>query len=142
METEQPVHDLLKSFSDDCTPLGAFAFGAVAACAGAFPAAAAVALVYRFPIPFRGYESGLDAVGSALIVSTSALAHAQVLERLPNIYPLNGLPDPYAGEEWVELPDGRTWGSTATSSPPGAGSDPAPARCARRTPWTSILKAG
>ncbi len=67
METEPPVvADLLDRFSNDCTPLGAFAFGAVAACAGAFPAAAAIALVYRFPIPFRGYESGLAAAGSAL----------------------------------------------------------------------------
>lgn len=41
-------------------------------------------------------------------------AHAQVVDRIPNIYPLNGLPNPYSSEdEWVALPDGRTWGSTA-----------------------------
>ncbi len=57
--------------------------------------------------------SFLGAVVTALIVSTPAVTHAQVLERLPNIYPLNGMPDPYTGEEWVTLPDGRTWGSTA-----------------------------
>src|SRR5690606_13190153 len=41
-------------------------------------------------------------------------AAAQVLERIPNIEPLNELPNPYASEDgWVRLPDGRTWGSTA-----------------------------
>ena len=32
--------------------------------------------------------SFLGAVATALIVSTPAVTHAQVLERLPNIYPL------------------------------------------------------
>jgi hypothetical protein len=32
----------------------------------AFPLAAIFALVYRFPIPFSGYESGLSAVPRAL----------------------------------------------------------------------------
>ena len=50
---------------------------------------------------------------AALILSAPAVVHGQVLERLPNIYPLNGLPDPYTSEDWVDLPDGRTWGSTA-----------------------------
>ena len=92
---------------------------------------------------------------AALAVSFPALVDGQVLERLPNIYPMNGLPDPYESEEWVDLPDGRTWGSTAsrtrsralrnstvteTSSSPGAGSDPDQAKCARRTPWTSTPK--
>lgn len=31
MEAEGPVRDLLESLSDDCTPLGALVFGAVAA---------------------------------------------------------------------------------------------------------------
>ncbi len=66
MDTEGPARDLLESVSDDGTPLGAFVFGAVAACAGAFPAAAVIALLYRFPIPFRGYESGFAAAGDAL----------------------------------------------------------------------------
>jgi sugar lactone lactonase YvrE len=44
----------------------------------------------------------------------------QVLDRLPNIMPLNDLPDPYTAQDnWVQLPDGRTWGSTA-----GADIDP------------------
>ena len=34
---------------------------------GAFPLAALVALVFRFPIPFAGYRSGFEAVGPALI---------------------------------------------------------------------------
>ncbi len=63
-----------------------------------------------FSKPVRSF---VVAAVAALIVSSPALAHAQVLDRLPNIYPLNGLPDPYASEEWVDLPDGRTWGSTA-----------------------------
>jgi DNA-binding beta-propeller fold protein YncE len=50
----------------------------------------------------------------AVIAALNVLpAYSQVAERIPNIHPLNGLPDPYTSEEWVELPDGRTWGSTA-----------------------------
>lgn len=41
--------------------------GTVAAVALAFPLAALCALVYRFPIPFSGYESGLSAVPAALV---------------------------------------------------------------------------
>ena len=41
--------------------------GIVWALLGAFPAAAFVALCYRFPIPFSGYESGLMAVPSSLL---------------------------------------------------------------------------
>jgi hypothetical protein len=41
--------------------------GIVWALLGAFPAAAFVALCYRFPIPFSGYESGLLAVPRALL---------------------------------------------------------------------------
>jgi DNA-binding beta-propeller fold protein YncE len=49
-----------------------------------------------------------------LAVAFPAGAGAQVLERIPNIPPLNDLPNPYASEDnWVRLPDGRTWGSTA-----------------------------
>ncbi len=33
----------------------------------AFPIAAAMALVYRFPIPFAGYRSGVDAIIPAMI---------------------------------------------------------------------------
>jgi hypothetical protein len=33
----------------------------------AFPSAALLALVYRFPVPFAGYESGLAAVPHALL---------------------------------------------------------------------------
>ena len=50
---------------------------------------------------------------AALTVLPAAFVDAQVEERIPNIYPMNGLPNPYDSEEWVELPDGRTWGSTA-----------------------------
>ena len=39
---------------------------------------------------------------------------AQHLDRIQNIYPENSLPNPYTSEDgWVDLPDGRTWGSTA-----------------------------
>ena len=38
----------------------------------------------------------------------------QFLETLPNIVPLNDLPNPYSSvDNWVALPDGREWGSTA-----------------------------
>ncbi len=57
--------------------------------------------------------SFLVAAMAAFAVSSPARLDSQVLERLPNIYPMNGLPDPYESEEWVDLPDGRTWGSTA-----------------------------
>jgi len=52
---------------------------------------------------------------SALALSLAPTAVlAQVLERIPNIPPLNDLPNPYVSEDnWVKLPDGRTWGSTA-----------------------------
>ena len=45
----------------------------------------------------------------------------QLMERLPNLTEaLNDLPDPYTPEDnWVQLPDGREWGSTA-----GADIDP------------------
>jgi hypothetical protein len=36
--------------------------GAAAATFGAFPVASLVALVYRFPVPFRGYASGFGAI--------------------------------------------------------------------------------
>jgi len=36
--------------------------GAVATCAFAFPAAALLAVAYRFPVPVGGYQSGVDAV--------------------------------------------------------------------------------
>ena len=50
----------------------------------------------------------------ALLIVAPAPVHAQVLDRLPNIYPMNDLPNPYSSEdEWVSLPGGRTWGSTA-----------------------------
>jgi len=56
----------------------------------------------------------------ALIVFLQAGVEGQVLERFPNIHPLNELPNPSSGEdEWVKLPDGRAWGSTA-----GADIDP------------------
>ena len=56
----------------------------------------------------------------AMILLPPTDADAQVLDRLPNIYPQNALPDPYTSEDdWVALPDGRTWGSTA-----GADIDP------------------
>jgi hypothetical protein len=41
--------------------------GIVWALLGAFPLAALVALCYRFPIPFSGYESGLMAVPLSLL---------------------------------------------------------------------------
>ena len=50
----------------------------------------------------------------ALLIVAPAPVLAQVLDRLPNIYPMNDLPNPYSSEdEWVSLPGGRTWGSTA-----------------------------
>ena len=51
---------------------------------------------------------------AALAVMSPASVNAQVLERIPNIYPMNGLADPYESEDnWVRLPGNRTWGSTA-----------------------------
>jgi len=51
---------------------------------------------------------------AALAVAPPAPVSAQVLDRIPNIYPMNGLPNPYRSEDnWVRLPDNRTWGSTA-----------------------------
>lgn len=41
--------------------------GAITATVGAFPAAALTALSFRFPIPFRGYASGFEAVWPALL---------------------------------------------------------------------------
>jgi len=57
----------------------------------------------------------LSVVVSAVTVllSSAAWVDAQVIERLPNIAPMNSLPNPYTSEDWVDLPDGRTWGSTA-----------------------------
>ncbi len=62
-------------------------------------------------------KSAKSFVVAAVVVFTlvpSTGAAAQVLARLPNIYPENGLPNPYSSvDEWVDLPAGRTWGSTA-----------------------------
>lgn len=41
--------------------------GALAAIIGAFPVSALFALMYRFPIPFAGYESGLGAAMRSLV---------------------------------------------------------------------------
>ncbi len=41
--------------------------GALWAVALAFPLAAIFALIYRFPVPFAGYETGLTAVPGALV---------------------------------------------------------------------------
>lgn len=41
--------------------------GCLLAVLGAFPVAALVALVFRFPIPFTGYCSGLEAVLPSLV---------------------------------------------------------------------------
>ena len=40
--------------------------GAVVATAAAFPAAALIALVYGFPVPFQGKLQGLDAMVPAM----------------------------------------------------------------------------
>lgn len=53
-------------------------------------------------------------VFALLPVIVPAPARAQVLDRIPNMEPLNDLPNPYVSEnDWVRLPDQRTWGSTA-----------------------------
>lgn len=41
--------------------------GALATCIFVFPAAALLALVYKFPVPFGGYLSGLTAVPIVLL---------------------------------------------------------------------------
>ena len=41
--------------------------GAACALLGVFPLAALVALCYRFPVPFDGYEGGLKAVPGSLL---------------------------------------------------------------------------
>jgi len=68
-------------------------------------------MTYSKPVASRV----VAAVGAVVVSTmlTPVSVGAQVLERLPNISPMNGLPDPYESQEWVDLPDGRTWGSTA-----------------------------
>ena len=67
----------------------------------------------RFSKSSLGY---VIAATSALLLAQPPGATGQVLDRLPNIYPLNELSNPYSSEdEWVKLPNGRTWGSTAGS---------------------------
>jgi hypothetical protein len=44
-------------------------WGALSAVLFAFPLAALCALFYRFPIPFGGYQSGLDAAPRALLAA-------------------------------------------------------------------------
>ena len=64
--------------------------------------------------------SFLVAAVAALIVWLPVSVDGQVLDRLPNIYPINDPPNPYSSRDtWVNLPNGRTWGSTA-----GADIDP------------------
>ena len=66
-------------------------------------AAATVALA---AVPAAATAQAADAVHPAQA--------GQFMERLPNIMPMNDLPNPYtAVDNWVRLPDGRTWGSTA-----------------------------
>ena len=65
----------------------------------------------RFWKPVTSLVVGAIAV---LAVSPPAAVDAQVLERLPNIYPMNGMANPYDSEDnWVDLTGERTWGSTA-----------------------------
>src|SRR5690606_18388201 len=42
--------------------MGPAALGAICTVVGAFPVAAFVALVYRFPFPLAGYQSGIGAM--------------------------------------------------------------------------------
>lgn len=59
-------------------------------------------------------RAGFLITASVVALSLSAQTSAQVLDRLPNIFPENVLPDPYTSEDnWVKLPGSRTWGSTA-----------------------------
>ncbi|MEE2793066.1 MAG: hypothetical protein VX453_15640 [Acidobacteriota bacterium] len=59
-------------------------------------------------------RAGFLITAYAILLSFSIAADAQVLDRLPNIFPENTLPDPYKSEDnWANLPGGRTWGSTA-----------------------------
>ena len=59
-------------------------------------------------------RAGFLITASVIALSLSAPANAQVLDRLPNIFPENALSDPYTSEDnWVKLPGSRTWGSTA-----------------------------
>lgn len=50
--------------------MGPAAVGAICTIVGAFPVAAFVALVYRFPFPFAGYQSGV----AAMLLSPIAVA--------------------------------------------------------------------
>lgn len=50
----------------DSNPANAILKGALYAVFGAFPMAAIMALVYRFPIPLAGYASGVEAVVPSL----------------------------------------------------------------------------
>jgi hypothetical protein len=47
--------------------LGTALLGALLTIGMAFPAAALLVLVYRFPVPFAGYESGVAAVPHAVL---------------------------------------------------------------------------
>jgi len=49
--------------------LRAAVLGALLTIGLAFPSAALLALAYRFPVPFAGYESGLAAVPHALLAA-------------------------------------------------------------------------
>src|SRR5690348_3119967 len=61
------VGDSAKTERLGCLASGAL--GALSAVVGAFPVAALVAFVYRFPIPFTGYANGFKAVVPALFAA-------------------------------------------------------------------------
>jgi len=50
--------------------LGSVVWGSVVSILGSYPLAALCALVFRFPIPFAGYESGIGAVLPSVIAVT------------------------------------------------------------------------
>src|SRR5258706_10137538 len=52
----------------------------------AFPSAALLALAYRFPVPFAGYESGMAAVPHAILaVAFRSEEHTSELQSLTNL---------------------------------------------------------
>ncbi|MFI6172238.1 hypothetical protein ACIBCN_36050 [Nocardia sp. NPDC051052] len=67
------------SSTDNAGPLQAACLGAVAAVVLAPPAAAIVAIVYRFPVPMGEYARGLGGAGAAALASLFYLLFGGVL---------------------------------------------------------------
>jgi hypothetical protein len=78
-----------------------FLLGSLLAIVASFPIGAVTALVFRFPIPFGGYASGLDAV----VPSLYGVAFYGMLGGFPVQAILGGIAAvsvrPHAGHRWM-----------------------------------------